>query len=126
MFDITNRGKEPREITFFAAESGDDTNPKRKLSYRDGVVMDNGSARSSARVPPGFSVEFQAGGAGQARRDRSDPRTVLTAGGLYNALLVRGRIEPGQTARVAVNRVFDFPGDVVLERTVAARWRPRN
>ena len=76
--------------------------------------MDGGSARSSARVPPGFSLEFQAEVPGNnkpdAKVDRSDPQTLLAAGGLYNALLVRGRIEPGQTVRVVVNRVFDFPG----------------
>ncbi len=112
-FEISNHGKESREVTFFAAESGDDKNPKRNLSYRDGVVMDGGSARSSARVPPGFSLEFQAEVPGNnkldSKVDRSDPRTLLVAGGLYNALLVRGRIEPGRTARVAVNRVFNFP-----------------
>ena len=95
---ISNHGKESREVTFFAAESGDDKNPKRNLSYRDGVVMDGGSARSSARVPPGFSLEFQAEVPGNnkldSKVDRSDPRTLLVAGGLYNALLVRGRIGP--------------------------------
>ncbi len=110
VFEITNNGKVPREVTFFAAESGDDKNARRNLNFRDGVVADGGSARSCAQVPPGFRVEFQAEVPGNNKVDRSDPRAFLLAGGLYNALLVRGRIEPGQTARVAVNRVFDFPG----------------
>ncbi len=114
VFDITNNGKEPREITFFAAESGDKDHPKRNLSYRDGVVMDGGSARALARVPPGFSLEFQAEVPGNrkldAKVDRKDPKTLLVAGGLYNALLMHGRLEPGQTARVVVNQVLDSLG----------------
>ena len=75
--------------------------------------MENGSALASARVPPGFSLEFKAEAPATnkpgAKVDRSDPKNLLTAGGLYNALLMRGRIEPGQTAHVVVNRVFDAP-----------------
>ena len=112
-FDITNNGTRAREITFFAAQTGDNEHPKREINYRDGAVMENGSALASARVPPGFSLEFQAEAPATnkpgAKVDRSDPKNLLTAGGLYNALLMRGRIEPGQTAHVAVNRVFDFP-----------------
>ena len=114
IFDITNRGEEPREVVFFAAEAGDDKNPKRSLSYRDGVVLEGGSARCSARVPSGFTLDFQPAVAGnnklEGKVDRSDPKTLLREGGLYNALLMHGRIEPGQTVRLAVNRVFDFPG----------------
>ena len=112
-FDITNNGQQAREITFFAAQTGDNEHHKRDLSYRDGVVMENGSALSSARVPPGFSLEFRpevpATNKPDSKLDRNDPRTLLVAGGLYNALLVRGRIEPGQTVRLVVNRVFDAP-----------------
>ena len=83
------------------------------MRYRDGVVMENGSPRSSARVPPGFSLEFQAEVPATnkpgVKVDRSNPQMFLAVGGLYNALLARGRIEPGQTARVVVNRVFDAP-----------------
>jgi hypothetical protein len=114
IFDITNNGKEPRDVTFFAAEAGDDKNPKRNLSYQHGVVLEDGSARCWARVPAGFTLDFQAALSGnnklEGKVDRADPRTLLREGGLYNALLMRGRIEPGQTARVAVNRVVDFPG----------------
>ncbi len=112
-FDITNNGKQAREVTFFAAQTGDNEHPKRDLRYRDGVVMENGSALSSARVPPGFSLEFQAEVPPRnkpgVKVDRSDPKNLLTGGGLYNALFARGRIEPGHTARVVVNRVFDAP-----------------
>ncbi len=114
ILDITNRSAIPRQVTLFAAEAGDNKRPKRRLNYERGVVLEGGSARSSARVPPGFTLEFQAVVPGNRpldkKADRSDPRTLLYTGGLYNAMLMRGRIEPGQTVRVAVNRVFDFPG----------------
>ena len=114
ILDITNRSATARQVTLFAAEAGDNKKPKRNLSFRNGVVLEGGSARCSARVPPGFTLEFQAVVPGNRpldkKADRSDPRTLLYTGGLYNALLMHGRIEPGQTVRVAVNRVFDFPG----------------
>ncbi len=114
ILDITNRSAIPRQVTLFAAEAGDNKKPKRNLSYQNGVVLEGGSARCSARVPAGFTLEFQAVVPGNRppdkKADHSDLRTLLREGGLYNALLTRGRIEPGQTVRVAVNRVFDFPG----------------
>ena len=64
VFDITDRGKEPRDITFFAAESGDGKTPKRNLSFHDGVVMDGGSARSCAG-PARLQRRVPGGGAGQ-------------------------------------------------------------
>ena len=112
-FDITNRGKEPREVAFFAAQSGDDTNPKRKLSLRDGVVMDGDIARWSARVPAGFSLEFPQPCAGnnklEGKVDRPSANILLREGGLYNVFVVRG-LSSRPTARVVVNRVLDFPG----------------
>ena len=64
VFDIANRGKEPREITFFAAEAGDGKTPKRNLGFHDGVVMDGGSARSCAG-PARLQRRVPGGGAGQ-------------------------------------------------------------
>ena len=52
VFDITNNGKEPRNVTFFAAQSGDNSHPKRNLAYRDGAALENGSALASARPRP--------------------------------------------------------------------------
>ena len=46
---------------------------------------------------------------------------LLAVGGLYNALLARGRIAPGQTVQVAVNRVFDAPPAYYW----SAQFRPR-
>ena len=104
--------------------------PKRNLSFRDGVV----DGRRQCPLRPRRSRPASAWSSRRRRRATTSrtarrpqrPEAVLPAGGLYNALLVRGRIEPGQTARVAVNRVFDFPGDAVLERSCRPRWRPRN
>ena len=125
-FDITNNGKQAREITFFAAQTGDNEHPKRDLRYRDGVVMENGSALR--RVPPGFSLEFQAEAPPRnkpgVKVDRSDPKNLLTGGGLYNALCARpDRARPHR--RVVVNRVFDAP-PAYYWNGVPSRWRPRN
>ena len=112
-FDITNHGKQAREITFFAAQTGDNEHHKRDLSYRDGVVMENGSALSSARVPPGFSLEFKAEAPAtnkpDSKVDRNDPRTLLVAGGLYNALFGARADRARPHRAVVVNRVFDAP-----------------
>ena len=56
VFDITNHGKEAREVTFFAAQFGDNGQPKRNLRYHARVMMEGENARCSAQVPPGFSL----------------------------------------------------------------------
>ena len=59
VFDITNRTAAPREITFLAAQGGNEKKPNRELICRDGVVLENGSARLSARPAEGFTLEFK-------------------------------------------------------------------
>ncbi len=111
VFDITNRAAAPREITFLAAQGGDEGHPKRDLIYRDGVVLArSGSARLSARVPDGFALEFKPVFPENADVSGAKPLDLLRHGGLFNVLVMRGRLAPGQTARLVVNRVFDFPG----------------
>ena len=60
-FDLTNRTAEPREITFLAAQLGDEKHPKRQLAFRDGVVTENGSARLSGTPCPGVRPGVSAG-----------------------------------------------------------------
>jgi hypothetical protein len=110
VFDITNRSAAPREITFFAAQCGDEKHPKRELVFRDGVVLESGSARLSARVAKGFALEFKPLFPENPQFSSAKPLDVRRQGGLLNVLVMRGRLVPGQTVRLVVNRVFDFPG----------------
>jgi hypothetical protein len=111
VLEITNRAAAPREITFLAAQCGDEKRPKRELTFRDGVVLEGGSARFSALPAVGFSIEFKPVFPETQRFQSAKPLDVLRHGGLLNALAMRGRLAGGQSVRLVVNRVFDFPGD---------------
>lgn len=111
VFELINAGKEPCDVTFFAAQPVAGKKPQTELIWRDGVVLENGSARWSARVPSGFAAEFQRAWSEDGNaRSGPNPSGFVKAGGLSNALLVRGRIEGVGSARVVFNRVVDFPG----------------
>jgi hypothetical protein len=110
IFDITNRGGQPRELCFLAAQMGDASSLVRDLALRNGVVMEKDSARFSARVPDGFTVSYQPVFPADDKPDPQQPLEFLRRGGLCNVLVIRGQIPAGQTKRLVVNRVFDFPG----------------
>jgi hypothetical protein len=111
VFEITHAGKDTREIAFAATQIGDEQNPRKVLAYHDGVVFEGESALFAVSAPAGCAQEFQPvlspdPGTGP----QSNRVELLRAGGIYNALVVRGRCEPGRTLRIAFCRVFQFPG----------------
>ena len=125
-FDIANRGKEPRDSP---------SSPPRPATTR---ILGGGSPIATAwclktagpqcpsprRLHHQFQAQPAATSAG-GEGGRRDPKTLLRQGGLLQRTPGRrGRIEPGQTIRLAVNRVFDFP--VCVRRPRRPRWPPRN
>jgi hypothetical protein len=136
VFEITNRAPEPQDLAFFAMLPGSEKDPLRNstgaatadrneakrqasgpLKWRDGVLLENDSARCSLRVPAGFTVEFHGAVSGDALPPSGKPAELLRSGGLVNAVVAHGRIEAGSTVVLTVNRVFDFPGAIF--------WGPR-
>jgi hypothetical protein len=111
--DLTSRGSERRQIVLLAFIS----DGPMDLTFQDGVVLDSGSALFCAHLPEGFEVEFAPMFPADAGSGQDNPLELLREGSaVLNALVVRGRIDAGGTARVVFNRVFDFPGLV--------HWRP--
>ncbi len=112
--DIINRAKEEKEITLLAFYSGDAANPRPELQFRDGAVFDGDSAILRAAVPAHFSVDFWPVFPAAAEVDQGDPLGLLRSQeGVFNALVIRGKIGSGQTVRVIFNRAF-APQDTVF------------
>jgi hypothetical protein len=108
VFDVTNRATQPREFTLLTTRMGNNEKTIRDLTYRDGVIMEGGSARFSAKSPPDFTAEFLPVFPMNEPPDEKNPLELLRRGGMYRALALRGTIAPGETKRLAVNGVFDF------------------
>jgi hypothetical protein len=112
VFEITNHGATAFPLTFLSMLMGHEKNLKRDLTYRDGAVMENGSALFSAQPPTGFVAEFHpvfSSTAGAAAA--VDTLAFLRSHqGVFNALAVQGSIEAGKTVRLVFNRRLDFPG----------------
>jgi len=110
--EITNRGKTKQDVTLLGFYTGTNEEPRPELEYREGTVLMNGSALFSARAPQDFSTAFcPVFPADVAAGDGEDPCEMLRSHtGVYNALVVRGKIGPGETTRVVFNRAFDSPG----------------
>jgi hypothetical protein len=109
-FRVRNCATTAREFTLLVTRMGDRGKIRRDLSYRQGVVMENGSARFSAKTPHGFSAEFLPMFPADAKPDAARPEMLLRRGGLYDVLAIRGTIPAGETRTLVVNGVFDFPG----------------
>ena len=131
VFDITNHGKQPREITFFAAQSGDNETSQAEPQ----LPRRRGDGRRQCPLRPRRSRPASAWSSRRRRRattSRTPSWTATTRGpcssraGCTMRCLARGRIEPGQTVRVVVNRVFDFPAGRIIGAELPPRWRPRN
>jgi hypothetical protein len=118
VFDLTWSGKQPREIAFAATLVGMDSRPRRTVGFRDNALFENDSAIASVHPPAAFAVEFQPVlGHQSSVETEAGAVEFLRQGGAYNALIVRGQLEPGQTKRLAFCQVFQFPGML--------HWGPR-
>jgi hypothetical protein len=111
--EVTNRGPAARELTLLAASMGDEKAPKLDLAFRGGVLSLKGRPLLAVvSKPASFRVEhFPAFTAGGDAAPGADPLDLLRSGrGLLNALALRGEVPAGGTARIVLDRVFDFPG----------------
>jgi hypothetical protein len=118
VFEVTNHGNAACPVTLLAALMGDEGNLRRELNYRGGAVMEKGSALFSAQLPTGFAAEFQPvfPVSARATADADQLGLLRSYAGVFNALAVQGRIEAGETVRMAFNRRLDFPA--------ALHWGP--
>jgi len=106
-FAVTNRSSKPEHVALLAFIADQPLG----LTFKGGVVLMNGSALFSAQAPPGFSVEFAPVFPTGVKVPEKDPLELLrNQSAVFDALVVRGRVAPGKTVRIAFNRVFGFPG----------------
>lgn len=112
--DIINRDQKEKEITLLAFYSGDTENPNPAFRFHQGVVFSGDSAIFSAAVPQHFTMEFSKVFPLSVKVDQENPLQLLRSWeGVFNALVIRGKIAAGQTVRLILNRVFD-PQDTVF------------
>jgi hypothetical protein len=109
-FRATNCAATARELTLLVTRIGTRGKLRRGLTYQQGVVMENGSARFSVKAPDGFTAQFLPVFPNDGKIDAAGAEMLLRRGGLYEVLAIRGTIPPGETNQIAVNGVFDFPG----------------
>ncbi len=112
--EVTNHNQVESALTLLAAQMGNEKNPKRELTYDRSVVMEKGSALFSVQAPRGFVVEFHpVFPAGAQATLAAEPLELLRSyAGMFNALVVQGKIGAGSTVRIVFNRRFDFPGEL--------------
>ena len=113
-FEVQNTGGAPCELCFVAFDTADEQEPMPRLEFRDGAVLDDGSALFATLAAADVRVEFLPVIPRQAQ-----PASVTEALDLFrshravfNALVAHAAIKPGETARFAFNRVFHFPGAI--------------
>ena len=123
VLEVTNHGGAVKPLVLLAAHMGEEENLTRDHIYDRGAVLARGverpdgdhlppSALFSAQFPPGFSAEYHAVFPPSAAPPAIEARLALlqSHSGLFNVLVIRGDLTPGQTARIVLNRRFDFPG----------------
>ncbi len=117
--DIINRAQQDKDITLLAFLTGDEDNPRPKLRFQDGVLFSDDNAIISAVLPEGFDLEFSPVFPADAAFDKDDPLALLRRhDGVFNAMVIRGKIGRGQTVRVVVNRAFE-PQDTLFWKVKA-------
>ncbi|MBN1911289.1 MAG: hypothetical protein JW818_16205 [Pirellulales bacterium] len=112
--DIINRDKKDREVTLLVFLSGGAETPRPKLRFHKGVLYSDDRVIVSASPPEGFTVEYFKVFPPNADFDAKDPLDLIRRHrGVLNALVIRGKMAGGQTARAIFNRVFE-PQDTVF------------
>ncbi|MBN2579853.1 MAG: hypothetical protein JXB10_12770 [Pirellulales bacterium] len=112
--DIVNRNQHEKEITLLAFLTGSQEKPRLKLQFRDGVLYADDEPLVGVVLPERFTAEFSEVYPPQAEFDEREPLDLIRRQrGVFNALVIRGKIPGGQTARVVVNRAF-APQDTVF------------
>ena len=109
--EITNHGREARDVILPAFDVNDYNQPRLDLTWRDGAVMKGKSARLAVQAPKGFKTEFHPVfpvGA-DLPKTTSTLEILNSRKGGPNALVVSGKLGAGKTARILFNRVFDYP-----------------
>ncbi len=112
--DIINRAREEKEIMLLAFYSGDISNPCPELYFQDGAVFSGGNAKISVVLPKDLSLGFFPVFFTKVAYDNGDPLELLRRhDGVFNAMVINGKIAGGKTVRVIFNRVFE-PQDTVF------------
>lgn len=109
--DIANTGQQNQDVILLAFYTGDEKALRPELIWKDGAVFAGENALFTARARDGFQVEFAPVFPRDAKPAADGESITFLDGrsGVFNTLVITGRLGPGAKTRVIVNRTID-PG----------------
>ncbi|MBP7937195.1 MAG: hypothetical protein KA354_21330 [Phycisphaerae bacterium] len=109
--DIVNTGRQDQDVTLLTFYTGDEKDLRPGLTWKGGAVFAGENALFAARGQDGFQVKFAPVFPHDAEPAAGDEsvRFLDRRSGVFNALVITGRLGPGAKTRVLVHRIVD-PG----------------